>query len=85
VRTIKICKAQNTAEKEVESSTLIFSDPLPDISSLRATRAAFNVEGERLADALVSVLPQGTLDVLLIKLLEHTRSLLVVRHPKNQA
>lgn len=52
-----------------------------DAPSGKAYRA-FNNDAAWLANALVRSLPGGTLDVLLIRLLEHRRSQLIVPAPK---
>jgi len=67
---------------KVQSKQLRFVQPLPEYTDMKFHMNMLETQGKLLAKELISVLPQGVVDILLIELLDHTRSLLSVVHPK---
>jgi len=85
MRTLKFFKAQAINDtEETETTTLVFDEPFPVINDRAQHTKALQLQGKLLAVGLISTLPQGVIDELLIQLLDHTRSLLVVVHPKTK-
>jgi hypothetical protein len=80
MKTTNIFKAQRTVlyGDPVSSHAINIEQPMPDFDSMDEARAVYAKEGKEIADALFSSLPGGTLDALLIEMLDRKRSLLVV-------
>jgi hypothetical protein len=74
MKTIDVHRAQGT-DQPVESVTLVIGDPIPDglKGDLRRLRRQFTEEAALVYSALKH-LPGGTLDALLVRLLEEKRS-----------
>ena len=82
--TTNIFKAQPTIENEpILSHVISITDTMPEVVSLDDARAVYAKEGTAIADALFSCLPGGTLDALLIEMLDRKRSLFVI-NPYNE-
>jgi len=83
---INFFKAQEVpgSGNQVQEKTLVFDEPLPEYEDMKFHAEMLRTQGKLLAKELVSVLPQGVVDILLIELLDHTRSLLSVVHPKTE-
>lgn len=79
MKTIEVHRAQDT-DQPVEPVTLVIGDPIPDESrgDLRRLRRQFTEEAALVYSALKR-LPGGTLDALLVRLLEEKRSHHVVQ------
>lgn len=73
-------KAQPIVRGAAEVSDLYIraGTPVPSLSDLLDMRALFAKEARNLADALQESLPGGTIDALLVELLDRKRALLVV-------
>ena len=82
MKTYNVYKAQSVTKAPVKSVTLVIDKVFPEISVTGVHRHLLQKEGRQVAEALIQSLPQGVVDELLIALLEHTTSLLSVRHPK---
>ena len=81
MRDIFLKKAQSfVQDQEVESTVVRFVEPLvlPEGFTIQDARGIFLREAELLADALCTTLPQGTVDALLVCLLERKRSTLII-------
>ena len=76
---VRIFKAQPVGDKKPGNMTIVMDESMPEVVSLNEARERFKEQGKELADALWSVLPGGTLDALLIEMLERKRSLFVVQ------
>jgi len=70
----------------VESVTLYFTEPIPDIShgdshvnTLPAYMALYQTEAKELAEVLIKVLPGGTFDQLLVEMFQKKASHFKVR------
>lgn len=73
---IEFLKSQSITDTEVESLTLNFETVFPDDRQ----PAIHDREAEKLETALVNILPGGTYDRLLTKMLERKHSQLIVKH-----
>lgn len=69
------CPGQTIPDVSIRLTSEI---PLLDGDPLSSYREFYAEEGKRLAQALLSVLPGGTVDALLVALLDHKRSLFKV-------
>lgn len=79
MKTTHIFKAQSIIKGEpIDSQLISIETTIPDEMTLDGARTVFAEEAKMLADALFSCLPGGTLDVLLIEMLERKRSLFVI-------
>ncbi len=79
MKIVAILKAQPTIKSEpVESARIIMDEEIPESRSLAESREFFIEEGKKIADALCSTLPGGTLDQLICELLTRKASLLRV-------
>ena len=82
MKQVNIYKAQRliASDDEVESVSIHIEKETPDMSrrSLAEWKQVTQKEAEALEDALISALPQGIYDALLIRMLERKRSLFVV-------
>jgi len=73
--TIELSKASPLGKTEVEGRTIIIDRPTPEFPSLEVARISYETQAAILAQALTDSLPQGTLDRLLIALMERCASL----------
>lgn len=80
MKQIHIHKAQPVGDIFPESVEIIIKRTAPEAFNLDLWKEFTKKEAHTLADALFSSLPGGTIDALLIEMLERTRSLLVVPH-----
>ncbi len=79
---VRVHKAQPLPGKPVEDVTIrIGPEPIPeDVRNmphdeyLRRSRERFREQGRAVVEALVAALPGGTLDAILLELLEHKAS-----------
>ena len=82
MRQVNIYKARRLTDRsdEVESVSISIEKELPDsvAGSLDEWKTVAQREAIVLEDALISALPQGIYDALLIRMLERKRSLFVV-------
>lgn len=74
MKIVSIFKAQPTVDP-IEPVTILFSDDVPEIKELKDYRPFYIDQGKRLAEALCTTLPGGTLDQLLCELLTRRASL----------
>ncbi len=86
---VDLHRAQDTIKSEpVSIATIQIHEPFPDGrvieepagSYFARARAAFDDDATKLCHALLTVLPGGTIDALLVRLLDHKRSLFRVSH-----
>lgn len=76
---IEFYKSQSITSEKVESVTLNFETELPD--KPYSEQASFlDLEATQLEKALVNILPGGTYDRLLTKMLERKHSQLIIKH-----
>ena len=82
MKQVNIYKAQRLTKssEEVESVQIVINLEVSDgpLESLDEWKQVTQKEAEALEDALISALPQGIYDALLIRMLERKRSLFVV-------
>lgn len=82
MKQVNIYKAQRliSSDDEVESVSIVINLEVSDgpLESLDKWKQVTQKEAEALEDALISALPQGIYDALLIRMLERKRSLFVV-------
>lgn len=82
MKQINVFKAQRLTKsgEEVESVQIVINLEVSDgaLESLAEWKQVTQKEAEALEDALISALPQGIYDALLIRMLERKRSLFVV-------
>ena len=77
-KVVNIFCAQPICDEEARNITIRIHVPVPDVKAcknVRAYRDVFMKQGDALADALCFALPVGTLDALLVSLLDRKRSL----------
>lgn len=79
MKTIALFKAQ-PARDHIESTTVVFDEEFPELPAGEHEKA-FEAQAKLLMRALVTVLPGGTIDRLLVELLRHRASQLVVPQP----
>lgn len=77
---ITVHKASRIDDQLVEDLMIFASEGFPAVSDLSYGTILHREEGKKLFDGLVGSLPGGTIDWLLILLLEHRASLLRVLH-----
>lgn len=77
---MKLYKASPVGDMKVPDLRLVATRAHDEHVSLAATARHHKAQGALLADALLASLPGGTIDALLIELLDHHRSLLVIPH-----
>lgn len=75
MKTINIRTAEPLGDKEPEPTTIIIGGRPPDFENLEVARGWYALQGQKLFAALRNSLPGGTIDQLLIELLEHKASL----------
>ena len=75
MKTLELHTASPLGKAEVEGVTIIISGATLGFPSLDEARSFYNAEAIALATALTDSLPQGTLDRLLIALMERCASL----------
>ena len=73
-----IYKAQGVGDQKVTSVMIVIDAEMPQFDHASVAERSFNVQADRLADALCSALPGGTLDRLISKLLIRKATSLVV-------
>lgn len=54
--------------------TIVLNAPIPEAQSLAEAKACYEAEAQALAEALCETLPQGTLERLVVALMERTAS-----------
>jgi len=87
MKEIKIYKAQPIEDKKAESINIIIDKEIPNIEdmaldgrfSYNVARKIYKNQGEMIGNALYNSLPGGTIDELLIFLLEKKASFFKVR------
>ncbi len=77
---ILVHKAQPTGDRQIPKLTLIAEEDVPEPARAIDSIDLFESDAESIADALIATLPGGTLDRLVVKLLQHQVSLFVVPH-----
>jgi len=82
MKKIEFYKSQSITSHEVESLTLNFETIFPD-KPFAETPAIHELEADQLETALVNILPGGTYDRLLTKMLKRKHSQLIVKHEVN--
>lgn len=76
-------KAQsNYTGHVIPDGLLIFNRDCPEATSLEKQREMFQANAKEIMNVLTACLPQGTLDQLLILLLQDRASLYVIREPR---
>ena len=75
---MKIYIAQSIGDSAAPELNLEGIDPFPKFKDPSHSRSLHWSQGRDIAQALLSSLPEGTVDTLLIHLLEATRSQLIV-------
>jgi coenzyme F420-reducing hydrogenase beta subunit len=75
---IKVAKALAIAGQIIPSTTITVEGDVPELGELSSYRSYYNEQGSLVAAALIRALPGGTVDALLVALLDHKRSLLRV-------
>jgi hypothetical protein len=75
---VRIHRAASIGDCNVPTLAIYAHDKMPDTASMEEHRANVVKDGNALADALLNVLPNGVVDHLLRRLLEHRASLLIV-------
>lgn len=74
-----VYKAQQTTEVTIPNMSITATEELPHDTGLAAPRIRFYEQAKLISDALYDSLPGGTLDALLVELLDRKRSLLRVK------
>jgi hypothetical protein len=64
---------------------LVATEPIPEFESLGAMRAFYAEQGRTIVDALSASLSGGTMDAVLVELLDRKRSLLRILHDAPKA
>jgi len=73
---ISISKAQPiVSDQEISDSIIEINMPIPDFTNLADAGKHYQKDAENLVDVLLKTLPGGTIDRILILLLEHKASL----------
>lgn len=75
---LKIKRGQDIGQRRTPQLMIQITEQIGDIGSLKQFGAFYQEEGKALADALCGSLPGGTVDALLMKLLERRASMLRV-------
>lgn len=75
MKTIELHTASPLGKTDVKRVRILICEVVPDLPSLDAARSLYDAEASLLAAALTDSLPQGTLDRLLIALMERCASL----------
>jgi hypothetical protein len=76
---ITVFKAQQTTEETIPDMTITATEELPQHTGLAAPTIRFYEQARLIADALYDSLPGGTLDALLVEMLDRKRTLLRVK------
>jgi len=76
----ELYRAQPTGETQPPVVRITINDIVPDHVDLKTARAFYRAEATILADALYKALPGGTIDALLVELLDRAASRLRVSH-----
>jgi hypothetical protein len=79
-KNVRIHRAQDTVLNGQDDLEISATVPFPRHETLAEAGAMFTAEAQDLADALVATLPGGTIDALIVRLLDHKRSHFVVAH-----
>ena len=74
---VSLYKARRVTE-DISDITIDISEPMPNHLSTDLIRLMFEADAKDLADAIFTSLPSGTIDCLLIEMLERKRSMLIV-------
>ncbi|OEU62401.1 MAG: hypothetical protein BA867_09630 [Desulfobacterales bacterium S5133MH16] len=79
MKTIRLTKAGSVNSTCPEEVHIIIADDMPKIKSatLDSIRAYYDTQAQLLVDALILALPQGTIEPLLMRLMEKHISLYV--------
>lgn len=80
----RVFRAVALGSRNVPSLSITARESFPEGLSLTDARALHTREGRELAEALIASLPGGTLDQVLIALLEHQASALQVPYPAQE-
>jgi len=83
MKTVYIHKGQGVGAEPMKNITIIIDTEIKKVDSnvkdyLKKYDEMFNDEAQKLFDALCETLPGGTLDMLLIKLLEKKKSYFII-------
>ncbi len=78
----KLYKAHGFRDKEVDSATMIFDEPLPRFESLGDASNMYQEQAEKICEILLNTCAQGVTDRLLAILLTKKASLFIF--PQNQ-
>ena len=77
---VHIFKAAPIGKQTIGDTTIYIIEPIPEMPSLQAAAATYWTQADELAEALHEVLPGGTLDRLLVRLMEIKASLFRASH-----
>lgn len=81
MKTVSVFKAQPIRpDRAVESAQLVMEVELPDRPDLAAAHATYVAQAKLIVDLLINKLPGGTVDQVLIDLLQRKASLFVIPH-----
>ena len=81
IKRIVVHRAQDTAaDIKTPVLSITATEPFPSPDSFASGSIIFAAEARKICDALIATLPGGTIDALLVHLLEHKRSHFVVPH-----
>jgi hypothetical protein len=88
MRTVHLYKAQALTDRGLppESVSILIEKEFPDLvfgmapddTWIKVHRREFDHQAETLVDTLIDTLPGGTIDAIIVRLLDYKRSLLVV-------
>jgi hypothetical protein len=85
VKTVNIYAAQHIRDDDPPRDvTIVIHHPMPERYNIQDARAFFASEAAALANALWNSLPGGTVDALLVALLDRQRSVLVITRGGNE-
>jgi hypothetical protein len=70
MKTIEAYKAQAIGGGQIESVTLVLSVPIPEFKTVGFSNDTFDADADAIFDQVLSKLPGGTFDRLLVKMLE---------------
>lgn len=81
MKTVNIYKAQRTTQsQDVPSVEIVIDEDVPNFHTTEAADDLYELQAERLCDALEACLPGGTFDHLLIQLMKRKASRFKVSH-----
>lgn len=86
MKLIHLRKAQSLTEREISSVAIVIDRQFPVLDGTKRweknQKSMMDRDAKLLVDTLCETLPQGTVDAVLIQLLERKRSLLVTAQKK---